>query len=570
MLALRRTATSLRLSNKHFICAAASPTSSQEQPDADLLPTSRSILEAILTKPRFETLLPSLYPSSLLLNPSCISLTISPLSHSHPLLSIRYLLFLSNLPCLAPSPLSLDSPALTSLFLRLLLEKHPPGFTATVLSFISNSSFLFSDKVRHASLSAALRIRQPDLVFKIHEKMPCCDRFTHGLLIRAMCVQGRLKEAYCFLKDGLKSGFVPDILALTKLVSVFSKAGNFGMVSHLLHLMIEVGVMPDAYTYQSLIHGLCHHGLIEEALRVFNEIKFRGYKIDLVTYSTIINGLCKTGRIEEVRTLWEEMLQKGFRPNNYCYCTIIDAYCKIGDFNMAQKVYDEMLMKGLKESTVSYNVMIGGLALHGRTDEALKLFDEMPRRGIARDVVTYNTLIQAFCRAKEVDKAINLYREVISSGMEPHASTFTPIIEVLCEDGKIVQAIEFIKSMDELGLERLERTNDCIIKAFCKAGMAGEGMAWLVNLLKNNKKPKRETLNKLIEALCSCHQVQDALLVVNAMVEMRYHLEVPVWQMLVEQLCRDSIPSNNLVLDEILPDAWIYYIGIARGFDKKK
>ncbi|KAJ4763050.1 hypothetical protein LUZ62_073425 [Rhynchospora pubera] len=436
MLPLRRTATSLRLSNKHFICTAASPTSSQEHPDADLLRTSKSILHAILTKPRFETLLPSLYPSSLLLNPSCISLTISLLSHSHPLLSIRYLLFLSNLPRSAPSPLSLYSPALTSLFLPLLLEKHPPGFTAAVLGFISDSSFLFSDKVRHASLSAALRIRHPDLVFKIHEKMPCCDRFTHGLLIRAMCVQGRLKEAYCFLKDGLKSGFVPDVLALTKLVSGFSKVGNFGMVSHLLHLMIQVGVMPDAYTYQSLINGLCHHGLIEEALRVFNEIKFRGYKIDLVTYSTIIN---------------------------------------VGDFNMAQKVYDEMLMKGLKESTVSYNVMIGGLALHGRTDEALKLFDEMPRRGIARDVVTYNTLIQAFCRAKEVDKAINLYSEVISSGMEPRASTFTPIIEV-----------------------------------------------------------------------------QDALLVVNAMVEMRYHLEAPVWQMLVEQLCRDGIPSNNLVLDEIL------------------
>ncbi|KAF3326138.1 pentatricopeptide repeat-containing protein [Carex littledalei] len=417
MLPLRRTATSLRHFNKQFVCTVAPPTPSQDQPEPHLLQTSKSILQTIITKPQFESLLPSLYPSSVLLNPSCVSLTLSPLSNSHPLHSIRYLLFLSNLPSFSPSSLPLDSPVITSLFLDLLSTKYPPSFTAIVLDLISNSPFHFSDRVYHASLSTALRIHQPDLVYKIHEKMPGSEP---GFLISAMCAQGRLMEAYCFLKEGLKSGFVPHLASLTKLVGGFSKAGYFGMVSQLLHLMIKVGVMPDTYTYQRVIHGLCRHGLMEEALRVFNDIKYR------------VQAFCRAKEVDKAINLYSELVSCGMKPLLLTLTPIIEALCEEGEISQAiefMRCMDEMGLQPLERTN---DCFIKAFCKVGMAEEGMVWLVNMLKNNKRPKRETLNKLIESLCLGRQIQDALLVVNAMVEMRYHLEVPVWYMLVEQLC------------------------------------------------------------------------------------------------------------------------------------------
>ena len=47
---------------------------------------------------------------------------------------------------------------------------------------------------------------------------------------------------------------------------------------------------------------------------------------DIVTYSALMNGLCKEGRLEEASKLFEEMKGMGLFPDGVIFTTLIDGH----------------------------------------------------------------------------------------------------------------------------------------------------------------------------------------------------------------------------------------------------
>ncbi|XP_006650105.2 pentatricopeptide repeat-containing protein At5g18950-like [Oryza brachyantha] len=528
--------------------AAAADADATSQPPATFLEIAARAAANILGDPRYESRLLSLLPGDLLFHPDCVRLALSHVLPS-PDHSLRFLRFLSShLPAPAPAPddaAEAPSPPLPGVD-GFLIQLWPPDAVDAAEVLASRLGLHPSLGVLHCAMRTALRAARPDLVFRLFSAFSSSPDFpgdaaTVAFLVRACAADGRPHDGLRLQRDGARRGLPPSLDAIADLVAAFSAAGNFGKVSETLHLMIAAGTVPDTFIYQRIMHGLFAHGLGSEALRVFNDIKLRGYHIDAVTYTTAIDGLCKMGCIDEARGVWSEMVGKGMEPNEHAYCSLLDYHCKAGDFVMAHKVYDEMLGKGLKESTVSCNIMVTGFCVHGRLDEALGMFEEMVKRGIRHDVITYNILIQGLCKAGKLGDAIQVYEQLLSSGLEPSVSTFTPLIDTMCEEGQVDSATEFLKLMHAKGLVPLVRTNDSILNGFCKARRAEDGMAWLAGMLKNNLKPREQTFNSLVELLSSSGQVDDALLVLNLMLKIGHELGSLACTMLVEKLCTGKL-----------------------------
>ncbi|KAF8720947.1 hypothetical protein HU200_023353 [Digitaria exilis] len=272
--------------------------------------------------------------------------------------------------------------------------------------------------------------------------------------------------------------------------------------------MITAGCTPDIVVYQRIVHALFAQRNCGEALRVFREIKQRGYDIDRVMYTTMIHGLCKMNRIGDAQQVWDEMVDKGLEPNEYTYCSLVNYYCKAGDFEKARK-----------QTTLTCNIFIKGFCAHERVYEALEVFEEMSVKGIKHDVITYNTLIWGLCKAGMLPQAIRMYEWLPSSGLEPSALTLSPLIATVCKEGQLEAAAKLIMSMRARGLEPSQWSNDNIINVFCKIGRPDEGMAWLAGLLKNNIKPRRQTFDSLVCSLSTSGRVDDALLVLDIMLK---------------------------------------------------
>ncbi|XP_042490711.1 pentatricopeptide repeat-containing protein At5g18950-like [Macadamia integrifolia] len=325
-------------------------------------------------------------------------------------------------------------------------------FTEQMAIELKILNFVPALSVWNSALLDSLRIERTDLVWDLYATMMesglVGDVDTVGYLIRAFCKDNKLYEPYELLRQVSDAGHTPDNIAFTKLISGFSRDGNYAK-----------------------------NGMGNEALRVFNDLKDRGYAPDRVMYTTMIDGLCKMGRLGEARKLWFEMIHKGFKQNEYTYNALMDGYCK------------------------------AGFCQHGKTDKAHELFEEMANRGINHDVVTYNTLIQGLCKEGKVVEAMNLFNELMVLDLQPYTSSYTPQIQALCEEGKAQEAIELWKDTQNRSLEPLVCTHDYIITGLCKQGNPTEGMEWL---LTSKLRPRRNTFNRLVEDFSSNNRFDDA------------------------------------------------------------
>ena len=52
-------------------------------------------------------------------------------------------------------------------------------------------------------------------------------------------------------------------------------------------------------SYTSIILGYCRLGMLDEAVRVLNEMFVSGESPNLVTYNILIDGFCKAGNRKE-------------------------------------------------------------------------------------------------------------------------------------------------------------------------------------------------------------------------------------------------------------------------------
>nr|CAB3495847.1 unnamed protein product [Digitaria exilis] len=441
-----------------------------------------------LRAPSFESRLLSLVPGGVLSDPDFARLTLARLLPV-PGPSLRFLRFVSSrLPDPAPDAASAGaSPALPEVHEFLL--RLPPHLAADAVDLLaSHLGIHLSVGTINAASRAALRAARPDLVFRLFSAFSSSpdypgDVTTVGCLARAYAAQGRPLEGLQLLRDAARRGSAPPGDAAADIVAAFADNGNWAKVSATLHLMITAGCTPDIVVYQRIVHALFAQRNCGEALRVFREIKQRGYDIDRVMYTTMIHGLCKMNRIGDAQQVWDEMVDKGLEPNEYTYCSLVNYYCKAGDFEKARKLYDEMLEKGFKQTTLTCNIFIKGFCAHERVYEALEVFEEMSVKGIKHDVITYNTLIWGLCKAGMLPQAIRMYEWLPSSGLEPSALTLSPLIATVCKEGQLEAAAKLIMSMRARGLEPSQWSNDNIINVFCKIGRPDEGMAWLAAFL---------------------------------------------------------------------------------------
>lgn len=556
---LRRAGTAMlppgRLFARRFCSATAA------DPAGALTPSTIShaaglAVAAALRAPRFEPPLVSLapLPRAVLIHPDFARLTLSRLL---PALgpTLRFLRFLTpHLPAPAPDAAppgaSPPLPGVDEFLLRL-----PPQRAAEAAELLASHLGVHpSLRALNVASHTALRAARPDLVFRLFSAFSCSPAFpgdatTVGCLARAYAAEGRPLDGLRLLRDAARRGSPPPGDAAADIVGAFAAGRNFAKVSETLHLMIAAGSPPDPVVYQRIIHGLFRRRMGREALRLFGDIKQRGYDIDRPTYTAVIHGLFEMRRYGHAQRIWDEMVDRGFEPNEYAYCSLVTYYFRAGELEKACKVYDGMLEKGFKQTTVTCNVLIRGFCVHGRVYDALEVFEEMSIKGIAHDVITYNTLIRGLCKAGMLAQAMRMYEWLPSSGLEPTVSTFTPLIATMCKEGQVDAAVDLIKSMQDKGLKPLAWCNDCIIDGFCKMSRSEEGMAWLAGMLKDNVKPRKQTFNYLVESLSTSGKLDDALLVLNIMFKVGFELGRSAWTILVDKLCTGTVSYSHQLND---------------------
>ncbi|KAL1313430.1 hypothetical protein HN51_039995 [Arachis hypogaea] len=201
------------------------------------------------------------------------------------------------------------------------------------------------------------------------------------------------------------------------------------------HACSSVG--PDLCTYNSLISVLCKVGRVNDALKVFQELKEgSGHEPDEFTYRILVQGCSKTYRVHNATLIFNEMQYNGFRPDTVVYNSMLDGLFKARKLTEACQLFEKMIEEGVKASCWTYNILVDGLLKNGRPEAAYTLFCDLKKKGQFVDGVTYSIIVLQFCREGQLEEALQLVEEMESRGFVVDLVTITSLLISIHRHGR--------------------------------------------------------------------------------------------------------------------------------------
>lgn len=156
-----------------------------------------------------------------------------------------------------------------------------------------------------------------DLQQIFHDMRSGDGLFNHAVkMFDALSKEGLTHEALELFGQIKDKGQMPDVVAHTAILEAYANAAQPKEAHKVYMRMLASGVSPNAYTYAVLITALAADAkFVKDASKYLLEMMDKGMKPNAKTYTSVFEGLLKEERIDEATRLLEQMKAKGFVPD---------------------------------------------------------------------------------------------------------------------------------------------------------------------------------------------------------------------------------------------------------------
>ncbi|GAU24454.1 hypothetical protein TSUD_319310 [Trifolium subterraneum] len=386
------------------------------------------------------------------------------------------------------------------------------------------------------------------------------------------------------------------------LVRSYSYAGHTNKAIEAFGRMRELGIIPDAHMYNTILRDVLRKQLFELALALYNTMVKCNVVLDEYAYNMLIDGFCKSGNIKGAREMVDEMQKANLAPNALSYTSVLYGLCQVKkNMDEAYKWFNAMKEDGFLPDVVSCNVLLNGYCQVGRLDEAVSFVWSMKRDGFSLNRNGYCSLINGFFRARRYSEAHAWYTRMFKEGIVPDVVTYGIMIRGLSDEGRVGEAVRMLDEMTQIGLTPDAHCYNAIIKGLCDIGLLNRAQSLRLEISQENvythtiiigemckrgmideaqelfhriKKlelgfvPSVVTFNTLISGLCKAHKLKEAILLCYTMETGRTYslfLSGPDLHKKLQQMCEagqflDAYELLTLINSRVKPDIITYNI----------
>lgn len=288
------------------------------------------------------------------------------------------------------------------------------------------------------------------------------DSKVYRTILHALCNASRPELALEFYKDmPRKMDFGSDIFRL--LLCSLAGLNNAEAVFFVRDDMIKSMRYPEEYCYLETLRSFCIVGKIEEAQKVFLQMKNKSMA-NSSAFEILLRGLCKGGRMVEALQAMEYMKSRS-SVSSTAFCFLIDGYLRKGERTKALELLQGMREYGCVPLASSYTQLMQHLFAFDQYEAACGLYEEMQENNVQPDVVTITALIGGHIRNGHISEAWDVFRKINENGQRPTLKAYTVFIQELCKASRPLEALELLKEMLEADFMPSEGTFCRIISA---------------------------------------------------------------------------------------------------------
>merc|ERR1719409_1839753 len=121
----------------------------------------------------------------------------------------------------------------------------------------------------------------------------------------------------------------------------------------------EGGVRPDEITYNSLLDGCAQNNLVEEGLKLLEEMQQEGVKPSNFTLSVLVKMMSRSRNLDGAFAIVEEMRKKHhLKPNVHVYTNLIHACLSKRALDRAMQTLEQMAQERVQPDGRAFTVLV--------------------------------------------------------------------------------------------------------------------------------------------------------------------------------------------------------------------
>ncbi|XP_042504394.1 pentatricopeptide repeat-containing protein At2g33680 [Macadamia integrifolia] len=336
----------------------------------------------------------------------------------------------------------------------------------------------------------------------------------------------------------LKKGLLSFVSVGNSLVTMYAKCGSLDYALQTFKFASD----KNSITWSAIITGYAQTGDSNNALRIFSEMQYAGFRPSEFTFVGVLSACSEAVAVREGKQVHGYLLKLGFESQIFIRTSLVDMYAKCGDVNDARKGFDQ-----LKDPDfVLWTSMIGGYVQNGENEEALNLYGMMQMEGIlpneltmasilkacsslaaldqgkqvhactvkygfslevpigsalstmyakcgnledanivfrrmpGRDVVSWNSMISGLSQNGRGDEALKLFGEMRLEGTKPDYVTFVNLLSACSHMGLVERGWVYFKLMfEEYGIIPMVEHYACMVDILSRAGKLEEAKEFI-------------------------------------------------------------------------------------------
>lgn len=160
------------------------------------------------------------------------------------------------------------------------------------------------------------------------------DSFTLSGSLSACADLAMLKQGEMIHTLTIKTGYEPEISVCGSLIDMYAKNGNLDAAESIFSLV----PIPDLKCWNAMLGAYSHHGMPEEALKLFEEILNHELKPDQVTFLSLLSACSHGGLVEKGKFFWNYLKEDGCVPGPKHYSCMVSLLGRAGLLDQAEEI----------------------------------------------------------------------------------------------------------------------------------------------------------------------------------------------------------------------------------------
>ncbi|KMZ68350.1 putative Pentatricopeptide repeat-containing protein [Zostera marina] len=211
-----------------------------------------------------------------------------------------------------------------------------------------------------------------DLLEKVSVEHPkiipgevCYNVVIHGLLRK-----GDLEKVASVMGLMKERGLSPNVVTRNTLMNGYYRNRRFDLAEMVWREMGDA--KKTMKTYNARLRGLVEEGRTAEAIMLFEEMDRNG-DTDGYSFTAVIMAHCRDGKLEEAKKLFEEMRKKRCRPNWLTFEALVPKLVEAGEIDMGLMLCEECFARKLRLTGEVLQSVVNFLVENSRVEDANKL-----------------------------------------------------------------------------------------------------------------------------------------------------------------------------------------------------